>query len=291
MFVFKAAVLGAGTMGGEIAQVIAAAGVPVVMKDVNEELVDAGLAKAREVTDGQLASLVRKEKLTQEEADARRDEILGRITGATEYQGFGDVDFVVEAVPERMEVKQAVFAELDEVTPGHAILASNTSALSISQIGSATTRPEQVVGFHFFWPASMMRLIEVVEGELTTEETAQAAANFAMQIRKNPIRCGEVPGFVVNRILISAASEIWRHQDETGRSPEDIDKEILEAKATPMGPFFLADMSGLDVSLDVAQHLREAYGDRFYVHSRMKELVEAGNLGQKTGQGYYGHTG
>jgi 3-hydroxyacyl-CoA dehydrogenase len=291
MFVFKAAVLGAGTMGGEIAQVIAAAGVPVVMKDVNEELVDAGLAKAREVTDGQLASLVRKEKLTQEEADARRDEILGRITGATEYQGFGDVDFVVEAVPERMEVKQAVFAELDEVTPGHAILASNTSALSISQIGSATTRPEQVVGFHFFWPASMMRLIEVVEGELTTEETAQAAANFAMQIRKNPIRCGEVPGFVVNRILISAASEIWRHQDETGRSPEDIDKEILEAKATPMGPFFLADMSGLDVSLDVAQHLREAYGDRFYVHSRMKELVEAGNLGQKTGRGYYGHTG
>ena len=131
---------------------------------------------------------------------------MGLITGTTEYEGFGDVDFVVEAVPERMELKQAVFAELDEVTPGHAILASNTSALSITEIGSATTRPDKVVGFHFFYPASVMRLIEVVEGEETSEETAQSAANFAMQIRKNPIRCGEEPGFVVNRVLNSAAS-------------------------------------------------------------------------------------
>src|SRR5204862_2612748 len=162
MFVFKAAVLGAGTMGGEIAQMIASADVPVVMKDVNQEFIDAGLNKAREVTEGQLASLVAKEKITQEQADARGESILGQITGTTEYEGFGDVDFVVEAVPERMEIKQAVFAELDEVTPGHAILASNTSALSISEIGSATSRPEQVVGFHFFYPASVMRLIEVV---------------------------------------------------------------------------------------------------------------------------------
>src|SRR4029078_2947252 len=165
MLVFKAAVLGAGTMGGEIAQVIASADVPVVMKDVKQEFIDAGLNKAREVTEGQLASLVKKEKLTQEQADERREEILGRITGPTEYAGFGDADFVIEAVPERMEIKQAVFAELDEVTPGHAILASNTSARSRSEIGSATTRPDQVVGFHFFYPASMMRLIEVVEGE------------------------------------------------------------------------------------------------------------------------------
>src|SRR4051812_35048183 len=137
MSVFKAAVLGAGTMGGEIAQVIASADVPVVMKDVKQEFIDAGVEKAREVTEGQLASLVKKEKITQEQSDERREEILGRITGTTEYEGFGDVDFVVEAVPERMEIKQAVFAELDEVTPGHAILASNTSALSISEIGSA----------------------------------------------------------------------------------------------------------------------------------------------------------
>src|SRR5918911_189703 len=234
MYVFKAAVVGAGTMGGEIAQVIAAAGIPVVLKDVEQKFVDQGLDKAREVSQGQLGGLVSKEKISQEDADRQLEEILGRITGTTEYEGFGDVDFVVEAVPERMEIKQSVFAELDEVTPGHAILASNTSALSISEIGSATTRPDQVVGFHFFYPASIMRLIEVVEGEFTSEETAQAAANFAMQIRKNPIRCREEPGFVVNRVLNSAASEIWRHQDETGLSPQEIDKEIAEAKVTPM---------------------------------------------------------
>jgi 3-hydroxyacyl-CoA dehydrogenase len=291
MFVFKAAVLGAGTMGGEIAQVVAAADVPVVMKDVKQELVDAGFEKAREVTKGQLTSLVGKEKLTQEQADARFEEIVGMITGTTEYDGFGDADFVIEAVPEKMDLKKAVFAELDEVTPGHAILASNTSALSISEIGSATTRPDRVVGFHFFYPASVMRLIEIVEGDDTSEDTAQAAANFAMQIRKNPIRCGEEPGFVVNRVLNSAASEIWRYQDESGRSPEEIDKQIAEAKVTPMGPFYLSDLLGLDTVLHVAQHLHENYGDRFYVHPMMKELVEAGNLGQKTGQGYYEHGG
>jgi len=291
MFVFKAAVVGAGTMGGEIAQVVASAGIPVVLKDVKQEFVDTGLEKARQVTEAQLGSLVKKEKITQEGADAQREEILGRITGTTEYDGFGDVDFVIEAVPERMEIKQAVFSELDEVTPGHAILASNTSALSISEIGSATTRPDKVVGFHFFYPASVMRLIEVVEGDDTSEETAQAAANFAMQIRKNPIRCGEEPGFVVNRVLNSAASEIWRHQDESGASPEEIDKEIAEAKVTPMGPFFLSDLLGLDTVLHVAEHLQASYGDRFYVHPMMRELVEAGKLGQKTGQGYYAHGG
>jgi 3-hydroxyacyl-CoA dehydrogenase len=291
MFVFKAAVVGAGTMGGEIAQVVAASEVPVVLKDVDQKFVDAGLEKAREVTEGQLDGLVAKEKLTRDQADERLEATLGRITGTTEYEGFGDVDFVVEAVPERMEVKQAVFAELDALTPGHAILASNTSSLSISEIGIATGRPDKVVGFHFFYPASVMRLIEVVDGELTAEETSQAAANFAMQIRKNPIRCGEEPGFVVNRVLNAAASEIWRHQDESGRSVEEIDKEITDAKAAPMGPFYLTDLLGLDTVLHVAEHLQDSYGERFYVHPRMRELVEGGNLGQKTGQGYYSHNG
>ncbi len=289
MQVFKAAVVGAGTMGGEIAQVIASAGVPVVLKDVEQKFVDTGLEKARQVTEGQLGGLVKKEKITQEQADTQLEEITGRITGTTEYEGFGDVDFVVEAVPEKMELKQRVFAELDEETPGHAILASNTSALSISEIGSATRRPERVVGFHFFYPASVMRLIEVVEGKHTTEDVAQAAANFAMQVRKNPIRCGEKPGFVVNRVLNSAASEIWRHQDESGLSPEEIDKEIAEAKVTPMGPFFLSDLLGLDTVLHVAEHLQRSYGERFYVHPMMRELVEQGKLGQKSGQGYYPH--
>jgi len=289
MFVFKAAVVGAGTMGGEIAQVVAAAGLPVVLKDVKQEFVDHGLEKAREVTQGQLGGLVKKEKLTQEQADSQLEETLGRITGTTDYEGFGDVDFVIEAVPERMEIKQSVFAELDEVTPGNAILASNTSSLSVTEMGEATTRPHKVCGFHFFYPASVLRLIEVIEGDETSEDTMQSAANFAQQIRKQPIRCGEAPGFVVNRILNSSVSEIWRVRDEEDLDVEEIDRLVTESKASPMGPFYLADLLGLDTVLHVAEHLRDSYGDRFYVSSAMKELVEAGNYGQKTGKGFYDH--
>ena len=289
MYVFKAAVVGAGTMGGEIAQVVAAAGIDVVLKDVEQKFVDQGLEKAEQVTKGQLGSLVKKEKISQEDADKQAEEILGRINGVTEYEGFGDVDFVIEAVPERMQIKQAVFGELDAVTPGHAILASNTSALSISEMGEATSRPDKVVGFHFFYPASVMRLIEVIEGDETSPETVQAASNFAQQIKKTPVKCGEAPGFVVNRILNSSVSEIWRVQEEEGIDVKEIDKVVQESKAAPMGPFFLGDLLGLDTVLHVAEHLRESYGDRFYVHSGMKELVEAGNLGQKTGKGFYQH--
>jgi 3-hydroxyacyl-CoA dehydrogenase len=291
MFVFKAAVVGAGTMGGEIAQVLAAADLPVVLKDIEQKFVDQGLEKARQVTEGQLNGLVAKEKIGEEQAKEQLEHTLGLITGTTDYERFGDVDFVVEAVPERMEIKKKVFDEVDASTPGHAILASNTSSLSITEMGAATSRPDKVVGFHFFYPASVMRLIEVVEGEETSEETMQATVNFAQRIRKMPIRCGEAPGFVVNRILNSAASEIWRHKDESGRSAEEIDKEIADAKVTPMGPFFLSDLLGLDTVLHVAIHLRESYGDRFYVSPEMKELVAAGNFGQKTGKGFYEHGG
>jgi len=291
MFVFKAAVVGAGTMGGEIAQTLAAADLPVVLKDVDQKFVDQGLAKAREVTKGQLQGLVKKEKLTAEQADAKLEETMARITGTTEYEGFGDVDFVIEAVPERMAIKQAVFAELDACTPGHAILASNTSSLSITEMGMATLRPEQVVGFHYFYPASVMRLIEIVEGDETSEETLQSAVNFAQQIRKMPITCGEAPGFVVNRILNAGVSEIWRYKDESGLSVQEIDKQVTDAKAAPMGPFFLGDLLGLDTVLHVAEYLHESYGDRFYVLPEMKELVAAGNLGTKTGKGFYDHGG
>jgi 3-hydroxyacyl-CoA dehydrogenase len=291
VFVAKAAVVGAGTMGGEIAQVIASAGIPVVLKDVEQKFVDQGLEKAREVTQGQLGGLVQKEKISQEDADRQLVDVLGRIEGTTEYQGFGDVDFVVEAVPERMQIKQAVFGELDQVTPGHAILASNTSSLSISEMAEATSRPEKVCGFHFFYPASVMRLIEVVEGEETSEETLQTTANFAQTIRKTAIRCGEVPGFVVNRILNSSVSEVWRVTDEEDLEVEEVDRVIKESGTVPMGPFFLTDLLGLDTVLHVAEHLKESYGDRFYVSPRMKELVEAGNLGQKTGKGFYEHGG
>src|SRR3954463_6252156 len=282
-FVFKAGVVGAGTMGGEIAQALAAADIPVILKDVDRKYVDVGLQKAREVTEGQLARLVKREKLTREQAEAQLEALVGRITGTTNYEGFGDVDFVVEAVPERMDLKLRVFAELDDVTPGHAILASNTSSLSITEIADATSRPEKVCGFHFFYPASVMPLLEIVEGDETAPETVAAAVNLAQAIRKQPITCAEVPGFVVNRILNSAISEIWRAQEDQGLSIKAIDEGVGAANVAPMGPFFLVDLLGLDTVLHVAEHLEESYGDRFYVHQGMKRPGGGGRPGAKPG--------
>ncbi len=293
MFIFRAAVVGAGTMGGQIAQTIAAAGIPVVLKDIRQELVDHGLQEAHTVSSGAVAKLVDKGKISPEQAAAQVDEIMGRITGTLDYGLFGDVDLVVEAVPERMELKQAVFAELDAVTPGHAILASNTSSLSISEIADATLRPEKVVGFHYFYPASLMPLIEIVQGEETSGETTQAALNFAQAIKKNPIVCAEVPGFVVNRILNSGIAEIWREQEAKGLSIKKIDEGVGAAKVVPMGPYFLVSLLGLDTVLHVAEHLHAAYDlegetGRFYVPDTMARLVSEGRLGAKTGgDGFY----
>jgi len=284
MFVFKAAVLGAGTMGGQIAQTIAAAGIPVVLKDIDEALVQAGVEEAARVTRAQVGKLAEKGRITAEQAQARIEEVLARIDGTTAYEGFGEVDFAIEAVPERMEVKQAVFAELDAATPGHAILASNTSSLSITEIGEATLRPEKVVGFHYFYPASVMPLIEIVEGEDTSAETVTAALAFAQAIRKQPITCVEVPGFVVNRILNSGIAEIWRAQEQQGLSIEAIDEGVGAAGVVPVGPYRLVDLLGLDTVLHVAEHLVESYGqERFYAPASMQKLVANGRLGAKTG--------
>jgi len=287
MFVFKAGVVGAGTMGGEIAQLVAAAGIPVVLRDVEQRFVDVGLEKARALTAGQLDGLVASGKLARELADEQLERTLGLITGTTSLDGFGDVDLVIEAVPERLELKLDVFAELDAATPGHAILASNTSALSISELAAATTRPEQVLGFHFFYPASVMRLVEIVEGIETSPESMAAAASFAAQIRKTAIRCADVPGFVVNRVLTSAVSELWRAQEEQDLDIGALDEAVAQSRAAPIGPFALADMLGLDTVLHVAEHLHEAFGERFHVHAGMRELVARGELGVKTGSGFY----
>lgn len=281
MFVFKAAVVGAGTMGADIAHVIADADIPVLLTDVDEPAVQAALQQARSrwqdyVDGGTLPA-------------AERDRKLALITPATGYEGFGDVDFVIEAVPERIELKQTVFAALDEVTPGHAVLASNTSSLSISELGEATTRPDRVVGFHFFYPAPVARAIEVVQGADTAPETIQAATTFAQALRKTAIRCGDTPGFVVNRILNAGVSELWRHHHETGVEAKQFDDAFVERSGESPGPFFVADLLGLDTVLAVSRHLRECYGERFYVHPQMEELVAAGHLGAKTGQGFYEH--
>ena len=291
MFVFKAAVVGAGTMGAEIAQVIAAAGVPVVLKDVEQELVEQGLERSREVTERQAAKLVERGRISEERGRDQVEEVVGRITGATGYDDFGDVDLAIEAVPERLDLKHAVFAELDAVTPGHAILASNTSGLSITEIAAGVSRPQKVVGLHFFWPASLMRLVEVIEGELTSEDTVRAGTSFAQAVRKQPIRCRDAPGFVVNRILMAFGSELWRLHDEEGIDPHEIDRRVTEEQLAPMGPFYLADMTGLDTMLRVAERMRDSYGDRFFVSPAVRRLVEAGDLGQKTGRGFYDHPG
>jgi enoyl-CoA hydratase / 3-hydroxyacyl-CoA dehydrogenase len=293
MFVFKAAVVGAGTMGGQIAQTIAAAGIPVVLKDIDDALVQAGLDEARNVTTGQIGKLAEKGKITAEQAAEQIEQIVGRIEGTTSYAAFGDVDIVIEAVPEKMEIKQAVFAQLDAATPGHAILASNTSSLSITEIADATLRPDRVIGFHYFYPASIMPLIEIVEGEETSAETVSAAVTFAQAIRKQPIICAEVPGFVVNRILNSGSAEVWREQEEKGLSIKKIDEGLGSAGVIPIGPYQLINLLGLDTVLHVAEHLLESYGDeRFYVPKGMQKLVSEGRLGAKTGgNGFYNADG
>ncbi len=279
MFVAKAAVVGAGTMGAEIAHVIADAGIPVLLQDVERGRVTTGLAQARALWEARV------------DAGAIDDEELERraalLSGSADLADLGDVDLVVEAVPEQLELKRAVFAELDAATPGHAVLASNTSALSITEIAEATERADRVVGLHFFYPASVARLVEVVEGEYTTPETVRDATNFALAIRKSPIRCGEAPGFVVNRILTAAVSELWREQERLDAPPEEIDRLVVESGAASIGPFRLADLLGLDTVLHVAEHLHECYGERFHVSAEMRRLVAEGHLGRKTGQGFY----
>ena len=287
MFVFKAAVAGAGTMGAQIAQTIAAAGIPVVLKDVDDDLVHRGIEEARDVTRDQVAKLVERGRLGREAAEAEVDAVVRRVQGTTTYEGFGDVDFVVEAVPERLDLKQAVFSELDGATPSHAVLASNTSSLSITELGEATTRPDKVVGFHYFWPASVMRLIEVVEGDDTAGETLQVAIGFAQALRKTPITCREVPGFVVNRVLTSAMGELWLAQEEQGLSIQRIDELVAESQTAPIGPFALADRLGLDTVLRVADHLAASYPGRIYVHGGLRRLVDEGRLGAKAGSGFY----
>ena len=213
--------------------------------------------------------------------------------GATDYEGFGDVDFVIEAVPERMEIKQSVFAELDALTPGHAILASNTSSLSITEMAEATTRPDKVCGFHFFYPASMMRLIEVIEGEETSRGDApgrgQLRPGDPQDARSAAARC---PGFVVNRILNSAVSEVWRVTEEEGLDVEEVDRiDQGVGRASRWARSSSPTCSGSTPSCTWPSTCTSSYGDRFYVSAQMKELVDAGNLGQKTGKGFYEHGG
>lgn len=292
MFVFTVGVVGAGVMGSQIAQAVAAAGeLPVRLCDVDSRAVDAALVQAREITERRIARAVEQGRIDDGQAAARVEQTTELIEGDTTLGGFGEVDLVIEAVPEDLATKQAVFAELDACTPGHAILASTTSSLPITAIADAVSpdRRERVLGLHFFWPASIMRLVEVVVGEDTSSEAVQRAVSFAQRIRKTPIRCADSPGFVVNRILGAVNSELWAAQSQTGARVEVVDAEVRDSGLLPVGPFEAADMVGLDHVLTVAGALRDAYGDAFGVPDAMSELVARGDLGVKSGKGFYEH--
>ena len=276
----KIFVLGAGTMGAGIAQAFAAKGYEVILRDIKDEFVDRGLAGIQK----NLSRLVAKEKITQEEME----DILCRLTGTTDIRMASDCDLVIEAAVENIQIKKQIFAELDEICGEDAILATNTSSLSITEVASATKRPDKVIGMHFFNPAPIMKLVEVIKGMATSEETFLKVKEIAENIGKKPVEVAEAPGFVVNRILIPMINEAFGIMAEGIASPEDIDQSMMLGANHPMGPLALGDLIGLDVCLAIMDVLYKETGDSKYrAHSLMRKYVRAGWLGRKTGRGVY----
>ncbi|NEU59046.1 3-hydroxyacyl-CoA dehydrogenase family protein [Halorussus sp. MSC15.2] len=272
-------VVGAGTMGSGIAQVAAQSGYDVVMRDVKEEFVQNGF----DTIEDSLDRFVSKEKLSAEEAEAATE----RITGTTDLADLADCDVVVEAAVEDMEVKQDIFADLDEAIPDDVVLATNTSTLSITTIASATEREENIVGLHFMNPVPVMTGVEVVVGEKTDDEVVEFAHALAEDLGKETWESDDKPGFVTNRILMPWLNEGIRAYDEGVASKEDIDKGMKLGTNVPMGPLELADHIGLDICLDASETLHEELGDRYKPAYLLKRKVDAGDLGKKTGKGFY----
>ncbi len=278
MYIYKTAVVGAGAMGAEIAQVISFSGVPVLLKDVDQARVNQGLETIRKVYQRR----VDRGKMTQDELEKK----LTLVTGVTSYNGFKEVDLVIEAVPEKLQLKQQIFKELDQATPPSAILASNTSSLSISALGGATGRPHKVIGMHFFYPAHIMKLVEVIPGLETSEETTGDVTAFAESLRKFPIRVNECAGFLVNRILMPYLNEAAFCVQEGAAGPRPID-EAMVAFGFPMGPFTLVDNLGFDVCREVVNALLDAYGSRMEPAEIWERLYTLKRYGVKAGAGFY----
>ena len=280
MYIFKAAVVGAGAMGAEIAQVISFSGLPVVLKDVDQGLLDKGMARILKIYQGR----VDKGKMSPGDLESK----MSLITPALTYDDFADVDIVVEAVPERMGVKRAVLMQLAEVLPETAIIASNTSALSISEMGATVGRPGKMIGMHFFNPAHVMKLVEVIPGLDTAQETIDDVVAFTETLRKLPVVVQECPGFLVNRLLMPYMNEAVLALEEGEAPAAEIDQQ-MQAWGMPLGPFFVMDMLGLDVCADVGQYLESEYGDHMRGAALFPMLVKAGRLGEKSGAGFYGY--
>jgi 3-hydroxybutyryl-CoA dehydrogenase len=275
-----AAVIGLGTMGAGIAQVLLEGGLAVVGRDVDDD----ALARARARIDFGLAKRVEKGRLEQAAADAMR----GRLTTTTTLADCADVDLVIEAIVEELEPKQQLLAELGRLCPPRTILASNTSALSVTRIGARSGRPEQVLGLHFFNPAPLMPLVEVVRTPRTGEAAYEAAFALMQRCGKQAVRCNDTPGFLVNRILIPLMNDCVRALDETGATIEDLDRALRYGAGWPMGPFSLLDLIGNDVHVHAAEALFEATREpRMAPPPRLVRMADAGLLGRKAGEGFF----
>lgn len=282
MDIKKIGVLGAGVMGNGIAQVAAQAGYNVVMRDIEDRFVEGGIKNI----DKFLSKSVEKGKMKAEDKAA----IMGRIKGTTKMEDLKDVDFVVEIVLEVMDIKKKVFAELDEVTRKDVILASNTSSMSLTEIAAATKRPDKVVGMHFFNPVPLMRLVEVIRGYHTSDETVALTTDLTKKFGKEPIEVKvDIPGFVVNRLMIPHLVEAIILYQEGVASKEDIDKAAKLGLNYPMGPFELMDLTGIDIMYHVTEYFyKELNKELKWVSPRvLKDMMKAGRYGRKVGAGWY----
>lgn len=276
----KIGVIGAGTMGAGIAQVLAQSGYEVVLRDVKSEFIDKGLGGIAKNFDRN----IQKGKMTEDEKAA----ILQRIEGTVDIQTLASCDIIIEAATENMELKKKIFTELDQVCKGDAILATNTSSLSITEIASATNRPDRVIGMHFFNPVPVMKLIEVIKGLTTSEDTKNQILELCQKVGKTPVEVEEAPGFVVNRILVPMINEAIGILADGVAKAEDIDEAMKLGANHPIGPLALADLIGNDVCLAIMEVLYHEFSDSKYrPHPLLRKMVRGNLLGRKTGRGFY----
>ena len=282
MGIKKVAIIGAGIMGHGIAQISATAGCDVSLNDVDEKYLKAAMSKI----ENSLARFAKKGKIS----DADKDQILSRISLSTDLgKSVANADLVVEAVSENLVLKQDIFKKVEARAPVAAILATNTSQYSITEIAAATKSPERVIGMHWFNPPVLMKLIEIVRGQLTSDQTLARVQTFASKLGKETVVCKDSQGFISTRALLALRLECYRIFEEGVATKEDIDKTLRLALGHPMGQFELADFSGLDLDIPAAEGLTNVFGDRFRPPQTIRHLVKAGKLGRKTGQGWYSY--